>query len=155
MSVKEYALKFSQLAKYAQNMVVDSREMDISRLMIHAQQIEEEKLKKREKESKRGFREKNSRENRRGKIKIRRLRKELIADFIKDLILRVEFRSENELRSSTGLPGVWLVRRAPIAPGRLGRCARNAPEMSPSNLGASAARQERARVVCPFSFSIV
>uniref|UniRef100_M1DXJ4 Late blight resistance protein n=1 Tax=Solanum tuberosum TaxID=4113 RepID=M1DXJ4_SOLTU len=37
-------------------------------------------------------REKNSREKRRGKIKILRLRKELIADFVKDLILR-EFPS--------------------------------------------------------------
>ncbi|WMV38082.1 hypothetical protein MTR67_031467 [Solanum verrucosum] len=78
MSLKEYALNFTQLAKYALTMVVDSRErmskfvsgvsdlivkechtamlikeMNISRLMIHAQQVQEEKLKERAKESKR------------------------------------------------------------------------------------------------------
>ncbi|WMV23999.1 hypothetical protein MTR67_017384 [Solanum verrucosum] len=70
MNVKEYALKFIQLSNYAQTMVSDSRarmskivsgasdlvvkecltgmlvkEMDVSRLIVHAQKIEEEKPK--------------------------------------------------------------------------------------------------------------
>ncbi|XP_049397291.1 uncharacterized protein LOC125861433 [Solanum stenotomum] len=70
MSVREYALKFTQLSNYSPSMVVDSRatmnkfvsgvsemvvkvcrtamlinDMDIPHLMVHAQQIEEEKLK--------------------------------------------------------------------------------------------------------------
>ncbi|WMV50500.1 hypothetical protein MTR67_043885 [Solanum verrucosum] len=78
MSVKEYSLKFMQLSIYAPTMVADPRErmikfvsgvsekvvkechtamlineMEISCLMIHAQQIEEEKLKERLREEKR------------------------------------------------------------------------------------------------------
>ncbi|KAF3654391.1 hypothetical protein FXO38_15181 [Capsicum annuum] len=78
MTVKEYSLKFTQLARYAPYVVADSRsrmskfiygvsegvikecrtmmlikEIDISRLMVYAQQIEEAKNKEREKENKR------------------------------------------------------------------------------------------------------
>ncbi|XP_049414645.1 uncharacterized protein LOC125877376 [Solanum stenotomum] len=78
MSVNEYALMFTQLAKYAPTIVADSRammskfvlgiydavvkecstamlikEMAIFRLMIHSQQIVEKKLKERARESKR------------------------------------------------------------------------------------------------------
>ncbi|WMV57929.1 hypothetical protein MTR67_051314 [Solanum verrucosum] len=77
INVKEYALKFTQLAKYAPTTVADLRarmsympgvsdlvvkecctgmlikDMHIFRLMIHAQQIEEKKLKERVKEFKR------------------------------------------------------------------------------------------------------
>ncbi|WMV18318.1 hypothetical protein MTR67_011703, partial [Solanum verrucosum] len=77
-SEKEYALKFTQLSKYAPTMVVDSRarmskfvsgvfslvvkegrttmlikDMDISFFIMHVQQIEEEKYKEREWQSKR------------------------------------------------------------------------------------------------------
>ncbi|KAF3671689.1 hypothetical protein FXO38_06466 [Capsicum annuum] len=70
MSVREYSLKFTQLARYAQPMVANFRarmskfvlgvlrdvvkkyrttmlvkDMDVSRLMVHAQQIQEKKLK--------------------------------------------------------------------------------------------------------------
>ncbi|WMV51370.1 hypothetical protein MTR67_044755 [Solanum verrucosum] len=80
ISVKKYALKFTQLAMYALTMVADPRarmskfvsdisnlvvkecltsmsikEMVIYCLMIHAQQIEEEKLKERAKKSKRAM----------------------------------------------------------------------------------------------------
>ena len=78
MSVKEYCLKFNQLSKYAPNMMADSRtsmskfltgvssyvmkecrsaminrEIDLPRLMIHAQQIEEDKSKDMERSNKR------------------------------------------------------------------------------------------------------
>ncbi|PHU22077.1 hypothetical protein BC332_07184 [Capsicum chinense] len=78
ISVNEYSLKFTQLEKYASAMVTDYRaqmrkfmsgayedvvkdfrtsilvkEMDISRLMVHAQLIEEEKIKVKERVSKR------------------------------------------------------------------------------------------------------
>ncbi|XP_049368652.1 uncharacterized protein LOC125833534 [Solanum verrucosum] len=78
MSVKEYALRFTQLSKYAPSIVADCKtkmskfvsgvsdlvvkecrttmlfnDMDIARLMIHAQQIKEEKLKGRSREKKR------------------------------------------------------------------------------------------------------
>ena len=70
MSVDQYSLKFAQLSRYAPEMVVEMRsnislfivglfcqptkkgkatrligEMDIERLMIHVQQVEEDKLK--------------------------------------------------------------------------------------------------------------
>ncbi|KAH0654435.1 hypothetical protein KY290_032963 [Solanum tuberosum] len=78
MSVKKYALKFTQFSRYAPTMVVDPRarmnkfvlgvstmvvkecrtvmlinEMDISCLMVHAQQIKEENLKERSREANR------------------------------------------------------------------------------------------------------
>lgn len=68
MSIKEYSLKLTQLVRYALNMVADSsahisklvlgvfedvvkgyrtdilvKEMDISKVIVHAQQIEKEK----------------------------------------------------------------------------------------------------------------
>lgn len=78
ISVKEYALNLTQLYKYAPTMVVDPRkkmskfvsgvsemmvkecrttmfvnDMDIYHVMVHAQKIEEEKLKEKSKETKR------------------------------------------------------------------------------------------------------
>ncbi|WMV46664.1 hypothetical protein MTR67_040049 [Solanum verrucosum] len=78
MSVKKYALKFTQLFKYAPTMIADQRariskfvsgasdlvvkeclttilvkEMDVSHFMVHAQKIEEEKLKGKTRDSKR------------------------------------------------------------------------------------------------------
>jgi len=78
MSVKEYALRFTQFSKYAPSIVSDSRtrmskfvsgvselivkecrtdmlfhDMDIAHLMTHAQQIDEDKLKERFRENKR------------------------------------------------------------------------------------------------------
>ena len=72
MTVREYCLKFNQLAKYAPDLVADNRasmskfvtgvssyvvkecrsamlnsEMNLSRLMTHAQQIEVDKIKER------------------------------------------------------------------------------------------------------------
>ncbi|KAF3680284.1 hypothetical protein FXO38_02382 [Capsicum annuum] len=49
MSVKEYSLKFTQLGRTA--MLI--KEMDLFRLMDHAQQIEEENIKEKERENKR------------------------------------------------------------------------------------------------------
>uniref|UniRef100_M1D8J8 Gag-pol polyprotein n=1 Tax=Solanum tuberosum TaxID=4113 RepID=M1D8J8_SOLTU len=82
MSMKEYALKFMQLSNYVPTMVVDPRarmskfvsgasdlvvkecltvmlvkEIDVSHFMVHAQQIEEEKLKDKTRDSKRPRRE--------------------------------------------------------------------------------------------------
>lgn len=75
--VRDYSLKFAQSARYALNIVADSisrkskfisgvssvvkvcrtailiKEMDLSRFMVHDQQIEEQKLKDRERENKR------------------------------------------------------------------------------------------------------
>jgi len=76
MGVKEYALKFTQLSRYAPTMVAGERmsmfvsgmsemvvnkcctpilinDMDISHLMVHAQNIEEDKLKEGSREAKR------------------------------------------------------------------------------------------------------
>ena len=78
MMVKEYSLKFTQLSRYAPYVVADSRakmskfvsgvnnsvvnecryamlnsDMNIARLMTHAQQIEEKKIKIEEKQNKR------------------------------------------------------------------------------------------------------
>ena len=75
--MKEYSLKFTQLARYAPTIVADNRsimskfvygvsesmvkeyetamlikEMDLFRFMVHDQQIEEEKLKEKERENK-------------------------------------------------------------------------------------------------------
>lgn len=78
MSVKQYLLKFTQLARYAPNVVFDDgsrmskfvssvvdgvvkkcrttmliKEIDFSRLMAHSQQVEEQKAKEKERENKR------------------------------------------------------------------------------------------------------
>ncbi|PHT35896.1 Elongation factor 1-beta 1 [Capsicum baccatum] len=77
-TVKEYSLNFTQLSRYALHVIVDSRskmskfvscvsdsvvkdyrtimlikDMDLVRLMVHAQQIEEQKTKEKERENKR------------------------------------------------------------------------------------------------------
>lgn len=76
MGIKKYPLKFTELARYFPSMLVDSKahmnkfapgvskvvvkecwttmlvkEMDITKLMVHAQQIKEEKVKEKERES--------------------------------------------------------------------------------------------------------
>ncbi|WMV54508.1 hypothetical protein MTR67_047893 [Solanum verrucosum] len=82
MSMKEYSLKFTQLSQYSPTMVADPRarmskfvlgasvlmvkecltamlvkEIDVSHLMVHAQQIEEEKSKDKPRDSKRARRD--------------------------------------------------------------------------------------------------
>ena len=76
MSVKEYSLKFTQLARYAPHIVAYNRsrisnfvfgvlenvfkecrstmlikKIDVSRLMVHSQRIDEQKLKKKKREN--------------------------------------------------------------------------------------------------------